>query len=86
MLVGLRRDIPDSFQLYLPIRLDIYGNSMILGEFTISAWCLMKTGFEVDQNLRGEARPETVAALVRGVNTTGAALSASAALWLCRRS
>ena len=39
----------------MPIRLDIYGNSMIPGEFTISAWCLMKTGYEVDQKLQGEA-------------------------------
>jgi len=70
----------------MPIRLDIYGNSMIPGEFTISAWCLMKTGYEVDQKLQGEARPESVAALVRGVNATGAALSVSAALWLCGRS
>ncbi len=67
----------------MPIRLDIYGNSMIPGEFTISAWCLMKTGYDVDQNLRGEARPETAEALVQGVDATGTALGAPAAFWLC---
>jgi hypothetical protein len=32
------------------------------------AWCLMKTGYEVDQNLPGEDRPETVKALIEEVN------------------
>ena len=32
------------------------------------AWCLMKTGYEVDQDLPGEDRPETVKALMQEVN------------------
>ena len=31
------------------------------------AWCLMKTGYEVDQDLPGEDRPETVEALMHEV-------------------
>jgi hypothetical protein len=31
------------------------------------AWCLMKTGYEVDQDLPGEDRPETVEALMQEV-------------------
>lgn len=32
------------------------------------AWCLIKTGYEVDQNLPGEDRPETVKSLMQEVN------------------
>ena len=32
------------------------------------AWCLMKTGYEVDHDLPGEDRPETVDSLMREVN------------------
>jgi len=32
------------------------------------AWCLMKTGYEVDQGLPGEDRPETVTTLMQEVN------------------
>ena len=33
------------------------------------AWCLMKTGYAVDQDLPGEDRPETVDNMMRGLNT-----------------
>jgi len=33
------------------------------------AWCLMKTGYAVDQDLPGEDRPETVDNMMREVNT-----------------
>lgn len=32
------------------------------------AWCLMKTGYEVDQDLPGDDRPETVETLMQEVN------------------
>jgi len=32
------------------------------------SWCLIKTGYEVDQDLPGEDRPETVDALMQEVN------------------
>jgi len=32
------------------------------------AWCLMKTGYEVDQDLPGDDRPETVEKLMREIN------------------
>ena len=33
------------------------------------AWCLMKTGYEVDQDLPGDDKPETVKALMHEVNS-----------------
>lgn len=33
------------------------------------AWCLMKTGYEVNQDLPGEDRPETVDNMMREINT-----------------
>ena len=33
------------------------------------AWCLMKTGYAVDQDLPGEDRPETVDNMMHGLNT-----------------
>jgi hypothetical protein len=32
------------------------------------SWCLMKTGYEVDQNLPGEDRPETVEKMMNEIN------------------